>query len=523
MKGLISFVLLLSSILQVAPAFGETLGFVRVQVVQSPRPPPSHTWLMKLQANGTSIGVPFSHAGRGFGWTSLTRANLSPTSASTPITAAYGNIGVNGCEFEFEIFFSFTSGGNEVYLGRFKAPNDNTPGNLPIGLRCAGSSGEVCSDIPSVRDQLVRMQSRQRIEEYNRWKREYDAKIRSQIATIIAKEAALSEALDSEDEISSDLDSTPEAAEAKASIDKLGEENSAAREIEIKQLSDAAIDQTTSPELLAENAAQVVELAAQERFRAAIDAKREELIKTGLGAYVVGYKDLMQTMDDLIQMQRDFARSLRTGEAEATEIFDAHVAAAQMQWAKYTLSNTGPLVAGAKAGIRLVAGDVVDACEALSGKEFCGGRELTFDERLRSTVSVVWGNREMLTKLEQSVEEKLLEEANSIAETLDDLQVELDAGPYMAELIINEIVDGKGKIVGKVLAKMNSGELSQKPLILSLKNGELAIISPDEGNQGHWLFKIQSAHTESSAPKTAVVLEATLDSTGRIRKVVVGQ
>jgi hypothetical protein len=61
-------------------AYADSLGFVRVRVLELNA---DHTVKSQLSANGTALGLPFSHADAGFGWTPLSLTHLSTASDRT--------------------------------------------------------------------------------------------------------------------------------------------------------------------------------------------------------------------------------------------------------------------------------------------------------------------------------------------------------------------------------------------------------------------------------------------------------
>lgn len=493
----------------------QNYGYIRVQVSQNPTPPQDHIWPMSLFANGNPVGQSFAHASHGFVWTALSVNHLSAKSSRTPISANYGSIGQNRCEFNFEIFFSFTPEGAGISLGTFLAPLSSSLGSLPIGLHCKGKYAEVCSDDPSIQKKLTTIQTKARIDDYNRWKKEYDQKIKDAQEALANEQAELDSAVDNA-KIETTDSPTAEENHAKTAADDLKQQNEVESQAEIEALAEATIDDTTSPELLAENAAEVILQAKRDRLRKAIDAKRDELSKNPIGAMLVAYNDLTGMMEELILMDREVARQERI-EGNADAAFEASVNAAQTEWAAFLLSHNGPLGEGAKAGIKLIAGKPVKVCEAITGLESCFGRELTFTERVESAVEVATAPKEIFDKIEDSVEEKVIDKAKEVFEIADGLKANMEEKPYVAKLILNEVVDGNGKIVTQVMNKMSSNQIPARPVTLSLDGGDRAVIRP-LGDNNQWSIEIQNPSSNNDGKYISLyTLQVTIDSDGKIK------
>lgn len=508
------FLLLVLALASLPALATDSYGYIRVQVGQNPPAPKDHIWPMSLEANGRTIGTPFAHSSQGFGWTALSLKHLNSTGARTPISAYYGSIGANECDFDFEIFFSFTPNGTGISLGVFHAPTSASAGSIPIGLRCKNSSGEVCSDDPKFRDKLIEMQTRARVDDYNRWKREYDERLRQEFNELATRQAEVDSALESANSVEAEAE-TAESETAESALDELQEQNEAAKKAELEALKNAPVDETTSPELLAENAEPAINEAARERFYQSIDTHRDELVKTGLGAFVFGWVELNRMMDELIEDQRAFSKWLREEDSAAEALFEANTIAAQMEWAKYTLSKSGPVATALKDGVKLVANDFVDACEAITGREYCMDRPLSPYERTKAVFSLLWGNRDLFNKAEKTFEETIKKKATDTAKTLYKINTKLADGPYVAELILNEYVDGDGRIVSSVLKKMHAGDLAVKPLTLSLEDGNRVIMRPTGKAAAQWSLEFQGRDSQGNY-ETRHQVELTLDSDGRV-------
>jgi hypothetical protein len=132
----------------------------------------------------------------GFGWTAISAGNLNPNGDRTSISALYdfGFSAIN-CEFVFRIWFSIDGSGPGKLLGEFHAPLAQTAGAIPLGLKCDGETGELCSDDPSIKEIIRRNIVKQRISAYNKFKQDYDADIRREKSELDSKERDAQKAL----------------------------------------------------------------------------------------------------------------------------------------------------------------------------------------------------------------------------------------------------------------------------------------------------------------------------------------
>jgi len=159
----------------VDPTCAESLGLIRAKVRDVNQ---SHKVFMQLYANGTPLGPPFAHANFGFGWTPVSSIHLSATSSRSPIRASYeSGFAAIKCEFDFESFLSLDGGASEIPLGVYHAPSDINAGSIPLGLKCDGESGELCSADPKLNETIQRMAKHRKIQAYNEFKRSYDQRI----------------------------------------------------------------------------------------------------------------------------------------------------------------------------------------------------------------------------------------------------------------------------------------------------------------------------------------------------------
>jgi hypothetical protein len=193
MKLTFVFGIIIVVLIAAAPAAQcESFGFVRVKVLSYNA---QHGTRSQLYSNSTALGIGFAHNDSGFGWTQLSIAHLNANSDSTPIYASYGNLSALGCEFDFEVFFSLDGVGDGISLGRYHAPSNPNTGFIPLGLKCDGETGALCSSNPRIREALRQAVVKQRIEAYNAFKRDYDNRIRREKELRDREAAAAADAL----------------------------------------------------------------------------------------------------------------------------------------------------------------------------------------------------------------------------------------------------------------------------------------------------------------------------------------
>lgn len=176
MKHLLAVVLFFAS---AGATHAQEYGYIRV-IIDGPVVP--HNSQVQLSANGSAIGMTFTHHTVGYPFTPLTVNHLSGTRRSTPIEAHYSFDPDEHCQFNFHVEFSLD--GVSVLQKfpddptGFHAPGTSVVGYIPLGRNCKDGLS-VCSDNRNLEAKIEKDYMRARVARFNREKAEYDQRIRA--------------------------------------------------------------------------------------------------------------------------------------------------------------------------------------------------------------------------------------------------------------------------------------------------------------------------------------------------------
>jgi hypothetical protein len=387
--------------------FASPIGYLKIR---NPGQNKAHSTLVTLKVNGKAV-LNFSHASENDATleTSIS-SDVLARGHNTTLLSDYSQL-QKGCIFDFRIYFSLD---RQIWidLGMYRAPSNSVVASLPIGI-C--EDGQICSSNPMVKNQIEaakRAQAerdRQNLEAIKSWFNQmYENELLAKKASE-NKIAEIDNAKDfTEDNFDAQIqefedsyrnstiaeDSSPEQLDSKITFQNISQET--------QQITDKILNTIpTSLKQSFEEQGIPIELAVSYGwiYAAAVGIK---MIQTGTSSKLD--ENLLTNLNKL-------------GAWEKSSYFGAYVDSHKegLRGVKYwsQAAELGNL------GLRMSPyGDLIDFCEALTGREMCipNRNPLSSNDRMLAAVGIIVGNR----MINGYVEKELKTVVKEIEQVLDE-------------------------------------------------------------------------------------------------------
>ncbi|WP_347357659.1 hypothetical protein [Bdellovibrio sp.] len=399
MKKMFIFLLI---VLFGAVTWASSYGRVRITVQQ---PNTAHHWNVNMSSNGTSL-VKFSHALGHPLVVDLSRSHLNSNRGTTEISASYREFH-NGetCKFQYSVEFSM-NGSSWTSIGYFSAPNTGDRTTIPIGL----CDGEVCSSDGRLQTRIEQQRLDLRRQEIRNARNNLEDSRRrlADLKNSLRKKAAESSLLKG-----------PRGQNEHADLES--EQISKKQLAELEELKDrldtrSGVDEVLTPQTVAEQL-----LAETNKDLAQQQATDLDGV---LPAEASALRESLQDPSTLAELSAEEQRQRKALESADTENLGdllSDMSAAKV--GRYLLTHPELFKEALAMGIRFTpAGDLIDACEAVTGAENCmpGGRNLGTGERVLSALGMLAGNRVLWSKMGRMVGEGV-EEVKTLIKGADGL------------------------------------------------------------------------------------------------------
>jgi hypothetical protein len=330
---------------------------------------------------------------------------------NTPLSSDYGEL-ASDCQFDFTIQYSL-DGTQWVSLGTYTAPSTTVKGVLPIGL----CDGEICSSNADVAKKIEVIQQQ-------KWKVAGEA-IKKWLEDSIRKEAQDLEA--QRGQLEQQHSPKPNDEPLLSEIDDLTDDLSSQDMIEIEPptLEDpnTVLEERIADAVSAGSVDTLVnQLSTEEKFYKAClagDTTTQYYCQHygGMG-WIVAASDAISaalSVDPGAAMDKLYSHIYGTNtrsslESRAAALADFKFKIQTAKDAKRARDIMENLASAARTGVSFTPiGDVMDMCEAITGKEFCSpqGKDLLPEQRFLAILGTIISNRSTLEPISNEIKEAI--------------------------------------------------------------------------------------------------------------------
>ncbi|KYG68509.1 hypothetical protein AZI87_04490 [Bdellovibrio bacteriovorus] len=378
-------VLLLISFFTAATALAADYGRIKVRVLS---PNTAHHWKVSLAANRSSLAQ-FAHATSGDLTVSLSRHHLNSYGSTTEISANYGEFGhQDQCSFEYILMFSL-DGKSWMNIGQFSAPNAGDRTTIPIGL----CGGEICSSDGRLQANIDQQKIEIRQQRIQNARNNLQAQYRQleNLKNSLKNKAKSPDLTKGSRELDLRMKENEKDASDKKKLEELKKlEEQMKQDVPTEGLADEAMAEALLTE---SNKALAKEQMAD--LNGVLPEEASDLTEALSGE---------KALSELSAQEQAAQRKLRDSEPE--DVMDLLEDMSMAKAQRYLMTHPEVFKEALALGIRLTpAGDLIDACEAITGTENCmpGGRKLSTTERVYAAAGVAMGNRQIWSGVSKGI------------------------------------------------------------------------------------------------------------------------